>query len=499
MELPSRSSDRTQFTASAGSTPLATARIASAVPVRPRLVVLISLRGSCGYLLLGRRRRLARLDSVVHVRRVSVLVIGSVLASCSTVGSSDGDEGLARQSSTLPSPVETLLDEEPATSAPPLEVPSSSVVDQAPFGPAVDPSTDPFFQRRLRPILATNPTDTWSMVVDRVTVPLVHDVGEVIVVHTVTPADDHALIGLDRADGSVVWEFEPGETIRTFATVGPTVLATLVDASGSRGALLDGATGMELVVPGDGGDVGSDGRFIRDRVNGTCSIRSFDPSTGQLVGEVCAVGAGPESLTVWDGESVFEVDPTHFQVRSDRVPLDGVGQQRRVMIVGDTVVTYGLSELNFLDRDGELLASFPDPGELVFRPAGVGSDVLIVYDFDMNNSVGYDTRTATPVWERPGDVLPFGVVDGEVLGTVRSAESTEVLSLDAGETRCEIVPSVVPAQNGFYERHGAAYDLDCAKRWAVEVASDAKVFFVDSGIVTVEPQGAEQTEIRLLS
>lgn len=429
--------------------------------------------------------------------RVSVLLFGLVAASCTAGGESSGEDDRPPSGSTaLGLPDETLpsvevvdsiasAGEEPVAPAPSEE-----------FGPAFDPATDPYFQRQSRPLLAANPTETWLVDVDRVTVPFVDAVGDVIVVRTITPDDDQAVLGLSRTDGGVAWEFDPDQTIGSVSIVGGSVLVTLTDAAGQRAVLLDGATGNELPLPSDD-DLSPRGRFIGAVTIGTCSVRNYDPSTGELVGEFCPLGAGPDTFVGKAGDSVIELDPFDFSPVSDPIPIDKISEQRRVMVFGDTIVTYSLSELNLLDRSGEIIVSLPNPDEIMLTPAGVGSDVLIVYDFEV--AVGLDVRSLTPLWERPLFVDPFGVVDGEAFGTARSESSTEVFSLDTGETKCVVDADVVSAQNGFYERDGVAYDFDCFQRWAIDVGDEAEIHFVDSGIVTVERTSADTTQIRYLS
>lgn len=430
------------------------------------------------------------------VWRVSALVFALVAASCTSGGeAADTTDRIPADSSSPTLASETL---------PPVEAPESVVssVDAAApaepeeFAPPFDPATDPYFQRRSRPLLATDPTETWSIEVDRVTVPFVDTVSDVIVVRTVTPDDDQAIVAFNRNDGSVAWEFDPDQTFGSVNVVGDGVLATLVDPAGQRTVLLDGATGKELPVPSDD-NLSPRGRFIGAVVSGTCNVRNYEPSTGELVGEFCPLGAGPETFAARVGDAVVEVDPLDYQPVSDPIPVENLAEQRRVMVFGDTVVTYRLSELDFLDRSGALIASIPDPDEIMLTPAGVGSSVLIVYDFDI--SAGIDVRTLTPVWDRPTFVDPFGIVDGEAFGTALGESSTEVFSLETGETRCVIDAGVVSAQNGFYERDGVAYDFDCAQRWAIDVGDEAEIHFIDSGIVTVERTDAGTTEIRHLS
>ncbi len=429
--------------------------------------------------------------------RVSVLLLAFVAASCTARGESSNEDDRSSGDSSGP----TLPDE----TLPPVEVMDSIAAGGASptepdeleaFGPSFDPATDPYFQRQSRPLLAANPTVTWSVVVDRVTVPFVDAVGDVIVIRTITPDDDQAVVGLSRTDGTVAWEFNPGRTIGGVSVVGDAVLVTMADAIGERAVLLDGATGQERPLPSDD-NLGSRGRFIGAVADGTCSVRNYDPSTGELVGEFCPLGAGPETFVARVEDTVIELDPLDFQPVSDPIPIDKISEQLRVLVFGDTVVTYSLSELNFLDRSGEIVASLPNPYEIMLTPAGVGSDVLIVYDFDV--AIGLDVRTLTPIWERPLLVDPFGVVDGEAFGTASDESSTEVFSLDTGETKCVVDAGVVSAQNGFYDRDGVAYDFDCVQRWAIDVGDDAEVHFVDSGIVTVERTGPDTTAIRFLS
>lgn len=438
------------------------------------------------------------------VRVIWALPFALVLVSCTggetpqATETSRSDDGAAATLpfETLP-PVETV---EPAATAAPSEDDDTAGAPRAAssFGPSFDPATDPYFQRQSRPILPVDPTETWALEVDRVTVPLVDDVGDVIVLRTVSPDDDQAILGLARADGTVVWTYDPDQTISSVAVVGDGVLVTLADTAGSGRptVLLDGATGEELPLPTND-DFSPRGRFIGAVTIGTCSVRNYDPSTGVLVGEFCPVGAGPDTLVARVDESVVELDPLDFSAVSDPIPIDKLSEQRRVMVFGDTVVTYSLTELNLRNRDGALLATIPDPGEIMLEPAGVGSDVLIVHDYRV--TVGLDVTTLLPVWQRPTFVDRFGSVDGDLVGTARGETTTEVFSLETGETRCVIDAAVVAGQNGFYERGGAAHDLDCAPRWTLDVDDGAELHSVDSGIVTVERTSDDTTLIRLLS
>ena len=83
---------------------------------------------------------------------------------------------------------------EPGASTPPED-----------FGAFLDIETDPFFERQSRPRLAANPMERWSVAVGRVTVPFADAVGEVILLHTITPDGDQALVAFSRVDGAVVW------------------------------------------------------------------------------------------------------------------------------------------------------------------------------------------------------------------------------------------------------------------------------------------------------
>lgn len=439
---------------------------------------------------------LGSFDSRSGLWRTSVLLLALAAASCTPAGSSGEVDRPTGDSTRLATTGETLPPVKPADPVVSDEVKTASPIEPESFGPIFDRSTDPFFQRQSRPILAADPTDTWSVVVDRATVPFVESVGEVIVARTITPDDNHAIVGFHRLDGTVAWEFDPDERIGRVSVVGGGVLVTLNSATGERAVLLDGATGGELPLPSDD-NLSPRGRFVGAVTVGTCSVRNYNPLTGELIGEFCPVGAGPETYVARVDDSVVELDPLDFRPLSDPIPIGKISEQRRVLVFGDTVVTYSLSELNLLDRGGDVLVSLPNPGEIMLTAAGVGSDMLIVYDFDV--AVGLDVQTLTPVWERRLSVDPFGVVDGEVFGTARGESSTEVFSLETGETRCVVDADVVSAQNGFYERDGVAYDFDCAQRWVIDVGDDVEIHFVDAGIVTVERTSADETTIRLLS
>ena len=298
-------------------------------------------------------------------------------------------------------------------------------------------------------------------------------------------------------------EFNPDETIGLVSVVGDSVLVTLAEGEEVRAVLLDGASGREIPLPSDE-NFGRRGRQIGAFTTGSCNVRIYDPSSGELVGEFCPVGAGgPDTFVSRVEDSVIEVDPLDLQPVSEPIPIDNISEQRRVMVLGDTVVAYSLSALSFLDRSGEIIMSLPNPGDLTLTSAGAGSDVLIIYDYD--RAIGLDVQTLTPIWERPIFVAPFGVVDGEVIGVTRpqtstsGESSTEVFSLDTGETKCVIDAEVELAQNGFYGPDGVAYDLHCVEHWAIDADDEAKVHIIAGGVVTAEPTGDNTTEIRYLS
>ena len=437
------------------------------------------------------------------MRRVSVLLFALVAAACTAGGVSSGDARRSAGSTVLPLPEETFPAVEVVNSVPSGDEDPLASVPFEDFGSSFDIETDPFFERQSRPRLAANPTEKWSVDVGRVTVPFVEAVGDVIVVKTITPDDDQAMVAFSRTDGTVVWEFDPDETIGLVSAVGDSVLVTLAQGEEVSAVLLDGTTGNEIPLPSDE-NFGRRGRSLGAFTTGTCNVRNYDPSSGELVGEFCTMGVGgPDTFIGRVDDSIIEIDPLDFQPVSDPIPIDKISEQRRVMVFGDTVVAYSLSALNFLDRSGEIVASLPNPGDLTLTPAGVGSDVLIVYDYD--RAIGLDVRTLTPIWERPIFVAPFGVVDGEVVGTTRPQRSTsgesptEVLSLDTGDTKCVMDAEVEFAQNGFYEPDGVAYDLDCVQRWAIDAGDAAEIHIIDSGVVTADPTGDDTTQIRYLA
>jgi len=420
--------------------------------------------------------------------RISVMVVALVAASCTARG-----ESPERARPDEPTAV-TLPD---GTEGPVASPPRDD------FGPFVDVATDPFFERRSRPLLAADPKESWTITVDRVTVPFAGAVADVILVHTITADRDHALVAHSRADGGVVWKFTTDETIGLVSVVEDSVLVTLAVGEELRAVLLDGASGDEIPLPSDD-NLGGRGNRIEAFTTGSCSVRHYEPTSGALVGEFCPMSAGgPETFVGRVGDSVIEVDPLDLQPVSDPIPIDKISEQRSVMVFGDTVVAYSLSALNILDRKGEIVTSLPDPGDLTLTAAGPGSDVLIVDDY--GQAIGVDVRTLNPIWERPIFVAPFGVVDGEVIGATRpqtsatDEASTEVFSLDTGETKCVIGAEVDMAENGFYEPHGVAYDLGCVERWTIDAGDEAKVHVIDSGVVTAESADDGTTEIRFFS
>jgi hypothetical protein len=428
--------------------------------------------------------------------RVSVVLLALVAASCTAGGESSVDSRAVADSSAPTLPDQTVATVEVAESVASGDEDPVAPVPSGDFGRPFDVETDPYFERQSRPILPADPTETWSVDVDRVTVPFADTVGGVVVLHTIAPNDEQKIVAFDRTDGAVAWEFDPDQTIGSVSVVGDRVLVLLAETDGQRAVRLDGSTGRELPFPSDD-NLGPRGRFVGAFTTGTCDVRNYDPSTGELVGEYCPLGAGPNTFVSRVGDSAVELDPIDLRPVSDPIPIDEISEQRRVMVFGDTVVAHSLSALDFLDRSGEIVASLSNPGDVMLTPAGVGSDVLIVYDYDV--STGLDVRTMTPIWQRPHFVVPFGLVDGEAIGTTRNTPSTEVFSLDTGETKCVIDADVEFAQNGFYGPDGVAYDLDCVRRWAIDVGDEVEFHVVDSGVVRVERTGEDTTEIRYLS
>jgi outer membrane protein assembly factor BamB len=424
------------------------------------------------------------------------LAIGTIaVAGCSS--------GEAEQPTTPTQPpsfvtVPGLSDDELAV-VPTSTVPSTSIEPAHPplDGPA-DPRSDPFGARAYRPLLPSAPVERWSITIDRSTFPTIHAVADLLVLHRITPDDDHSLIALDRDDGSITWEYDPDDSLLV-DVIGQAILVQLRSPGDLEWVVVDPFTGVATPFAVDGQPwFGTD--YVTFVAFDRCRTTFHDTVDLSVVGQFCAAGVGPETFTERVDDGIVERSPADLSVVSDVIPVPpGLPDRTRFMVIGDAVVASSSAEVSVFRRDGTLIGSAPNPGEIMVVPAGAGSDAVMIYAHVTGQTVAYDVTDLDVLWTRPGVVDVFGVVDGAPLGLFSSDAGTEVFDLETGDTRCVIDDGVRPAENALYSFEGVVYGLDCVERWSVDRGDDAVFTMVDDGVLIVERVDDAGVELRFLS
>lgn len=421
------------------------------------------------------------------------LAIGTIaVAGCS------GDEAAQPITPTQPPSFVTVpgLSDDELTVAPTSTVPSTSIEPAlAPLDGPADPRSDPFGSRAYRPLLPSAPVEQWAITIDRSTFPTIHAVGDLLVLHRVTPDDDHSLIAVDRDDGSMTWEFDPDDSLLAYV-IGQAILVQLRSPGDLEWVVVDPFTGVATPFAVDGQPW-----FRTDYVTfvafDRCRTTFHDTVDLSVVGQFCAAGVGSETFTERVDDGIVERSPADLSVVSDVIPVPpGLPDRTRFTVIGDSVVASSSAEVSVFRRDGTLIGSAPDPGEVMVAPVGAGSDAVLIHAYETGQTIAYDVTDLDVLWTRPGVVDVFGVVDGVPLGLFSSDAGTEVFDLDTGDTLCEIDDGVRLAENALYSLDGVVYGLDCIERWTVDIVDGAMFEMVDGGVLVVDRIDDASVELR---